>query len=99
MLDVVPELNPERHHPPGVRNPSKTFPQEPETNQHYQGVAIMQGFRLDQPRVPQTKQTVGHWTRPSHHINLIGLKKVLCPVTEHDQHEYLKRAFVPLGVE
>jgi len=47
MLNVMPELNPERDHPPRVRNSGKALPEHPKTDQHHQGVAVVQGFGLD----------------------------------------------------
>src|SRR5271163_1352783 len=32
MLDVMPELDPEGDHPPGMRNSGESFTEDPETN-------------------------------------------------------------------
>src|ERR1700722_10100987 len=74
MLNVMPELNPESDHPPGMGNSSKSFAQEPKAGQHDQRITVMKGFRLDEPGIPQAKQAIGLRTRPSHDINLISLK-------------------------
>src|ERR1700678_495863 len=49
MFDVMPELNPEGYHPPGMRPPGKTLAQHPNADEHDQGIAVVQRFCLDQP--------------------------------------------------
>src|ERR1700691_5521837 len=99
MFDVVPELDPESHHPPCVGNSGKALSEHPNADEHHQGVAVVQRFCLDQPGIPQTEQAESFRARPSHHINLVSLKQVLAPMRKHDQHENLQSTLVPAGVE
>ncbi len=59
----------------------------------------MQGFGLNQPGVPQTKNAIGLRARPSHHINLVSLDQMLAPMCEHNKQEELKRTLVPASVQ
>src|ERR1700722_8321102 len=99
MFYVMPELNPERDHPPGMRAPGKAFSEYPNADQHDQGVAIMQRFGLNQPRIPQTEQAQSLRARPSHDIDLVSLNQMLRPMTEHNHHKDLQRALMPTGIE
>jgi len=73
VLDVMPELDPERDHPPGMRDAGEPFSEYPETDQHDQRVTVVQNLSLDQPRIKQSKQTQRLGTRPPHDVDLIGL--------------------------
>src|SRR5580704_4400285 len=45
MLDVMPELNPKRNHPPGMRSSGKALAKNPEADQHHQGIAVVHSLR------------------------------------------------------
>src|SRR3954471_4393441 len=49
MLEVVPDLNPERNHPPLVRSTGESATQHPKTDQHHQCEAVVKRFSLHQP--------------------------------------------------
>src|SRR3984885_1338312 len=99
MLDVMPELDHERHRPPGSSSSCKAFAQYPYPDEHHHGVAIVQRLRLDEPRIPQTDQAIGLRSRPSHDINLVSLEQMLSPMRQDNKQEDLQRALVPLGIE
>src|SRR5579864_642718 len=99
MLNVVPELDPERDHPPGVGNPGETLPQDPQADKHDQGIAVMQRLRLYEPGVYEPQHTQRLWTRPMHYIDLVGLKEMFPPMGDDDGHESQQRGLVPAGVE
>src|ERR1700722_4606974 len=90
MFDMMPELYPERDHPPRIGNSREALPQHPNADQHHQGIAIMQRFCLDQPGIPQAEQAQSPRARPSHNINLVSLDKVLGPMSEHNKHKNLQ---------
>src|SRR3984957_8031238 len=54
VFKVMPELNNQRSGPPLARSSRKPFTQNPNANKHHQRITVMQSFRLDQPRIPQT---------------------------------------------
>src|SRR5438477_12489088 len=64
MLEVVPELNPESDHPPRMRPPGKSFPQNPETNHHYQRKAVMEHFRFHEPWIVHAEYSHRHRAWP-----------------------------------
>src|SRR5579862_7261050 len=99
MLNVMPELDPKRHHPPGMRNPRKSLAEHPQANEHDQGIAIVQGFGLNQPRIQQTDQAQSFRTRPPHDIDLVSLDEMLSPMRQHDEHENLQPTLMPTGIE
>src|SRR6266852_6627039 len=99
MLDVMPELDRQSCRPPLPRKPGESFAEHPKADQHDQGVAVVQGFGLDQPGVPQTKNAIGLRARPSHHVNLVSLDQMLAPMCEHNKQEELKRTLVPASVQ
>src|SRR5579864_9530419 len=99
MLDVVPELNPKCHHPPGMGDAGKALPEYPKADQHDQGIAIVQSLCLDQPGIKQPKQSQGLWPRPVHHVDLIGLDQMFSPMRQHNYHEDLQRTLMPTRVE
>ena len=68
----------------------ESFAQHPDTDEHDDGVAVVQGLGFDQPGIPQTKNSIGLRARPSHDINLVSLDQMLAPVRQHDEHETLK---------
>jgi hypothetical protein len=89
MFDVMPKLNPERRHPPGMGDSRKSFTENPQADQHHQCVAIVQGLGFDEPGIPQPKHSIRFGTGPVHDINLVRLDQVLGPVCQHDHHKYL----------
>src|SRR5579863_7324495 len=99
MFNVMPELNPKGNHPPGVRNSGKALAKHPQADQHHQGVAVVQSFGLNQPRVPQPDKAICPRPRPSHDINLISLEKMFTPVRQHYKHKDLQTALVPARIE
>src|SRR6202041_867773 len=99
VLNVMPELDPERHHPPSVRNSGKSLAEHPKADEHHQGIAVVQGLRLDQPRIPQTNQAQSLRARPSHNINLVSLDQVLGPMGEHNKHKDLQPTLMPTSIE
>jgi hypothetical protein len=44
VLDVMPELDSERDHPPGVRPPLKSFVESPDAGEHNQRVEVVKQF-------------------------------------------------------
>lgn len=99
MLDVMPELDHQGCRPPLPRNASESFAKHPKAGEHDQGVAVVQGFGLDQPGIPQSKNAIGFRARPSHDVNLVSLDQMLAPMCEHNQREALQRTLVPPGVQ
>src|SRR5579862_3529601 len=99
MLEVVPELDDECNRPPFASSAGKSLPQNPNANQHHQGIAIVQYFGLDEPRIPEAKYPVGFWPGPPHHVNLIGLDQMLAPVRQYNDHKYLQRSLMPHRVQ
>ena len=55
MLNVMPELNHQRDHPPRARSSAESLAQHPKPDQHEQRIAVVQHFGLDQPRIPQAQ--------------------------------------------
>lgn len=52
MFDVVPELDDQCDRPPGACSACKPFQKNPDSDQHYQGIAIVKYLRLNQPGIP-----------------------------------------------
>src|SRR5580704_8299768 len=99
MLDVMPELDHQRHCPPCSCGSAEPLAEYPKPDQHHQSVAVVKRFRLDQPRVPKAQNAVSLRAWPAHHKNLIGLHEVFTPVSKHDKHEDLQRTLMPHGVQ
>src|SRR5258708_16279152 len=58
MFDVVPELDHQRHCPPGPRSPGKSLAQDPNTGEHDQSEALVQSLGFDYPAIPQTNNSI-----------------------------------------
>lgn len=99
MLDVMPKLDHERDGPPFTRSPGETFPEHPKSNEHHDGIAVVQQLGSHEPGKEQSKNTVGTWPRPAEHVNLKRLSQVLSPVGQHYEHEHIEGAFVPNAIQ
>src|SRR6185437_19960 len=95
----MPELDPKRDHPPRVRCSREALPEYPNSNKHDNGVAVMKRFGFNQPRVVQATKSQGLGPWPVHYINLVRLHQMFRPMREHDNHEKLQSALVPLGIQ
>src|SRR5450759_1274359 len=51
MLDMMPELDPEGHHPPRVRGAGKSLPDHPQAYQHHQSESVVEHFRFHEPGI------------------------------------------------
>ena len=99
VLEVMPELNPERDHPPFVRSARKTLSQNPEPDEHHEGETVVQRLCLHEPRIVHAENSHRHLAGPVHHEELVRLDDVLEPVKKHDRQKNLKRHFVPARVQ
>src|SRR5215204_5417202 len=99
VFDVMPELNDERDGPPLARGACKSFAKHPDADEHHDRVAVMQQLGAHQPRKEESEYAAGFWARPTHHVDLIRLRQVLGPVSEHDQHEEVESAFMPNSIQ
>src|ERR1700686_5328499 len=54
VFKVMPELNNQRSSPPLAGSSGEAFSQHPDADQHHQRITVMQNFRLNEPRIPQT---------------------------------------------
>src|SRR6185437_8800417 len=57
VLNVMPELDHQSNRPPCERPAGKTFTEDPNSDQHYQSIAVVQGFGLNEPRPKQPKKS------------------------------------------
>src|SRR5687768_3418262 len=51
VLEMMPELNPERDHPPCMRRPRESFPEHPQPDQHHKSESVVEHFRFHEPRI------------------------------------------------
>src|SRR5262245_43589897 len=99
MLDVMPELNHERHSPPLPRCSGKTFSESPDSDQHHDRVSIMQHFRAYKPRKAEAKNAIGLQPGPTENVKLVSLREMLRPVCQHDEGKNMQRALMPNAVQ
>src|SRR5215471_14843440 len=101
MLDMVKELNRERHGPPLPVAAARSEPaaKRPESNQHHDGISVVQRFGLDQPRIeiPEKASRLRH--RPCEHVDLKDLQQMFGPVRQYDGDEQSQRQLMPFSVE
>ena len=100
MLEVMEELNAERDRPPAaIVGRAEPATQHPDAGQHHERVAVVEKLGADEPREHVAEGAMGHRDGPAHDVNLVHLEDVLGPVRQHDHHEDLQRALVPLAVQ
>src|SRR6185369_14388877 len=58
VFDVVPELNNQRDRPPLTRGSGKAFAEYPNSNEHYEGITVVQELSSDEPRKEETQHAV-----------------------------------------
>src|SRR4030095_5586727 len=95
VLDVMEELDRERDGPPSaVQDATESGPQRPQPDKHHDRVAVVQRFRLNQPREEVTNQSACFRYRPAQPVNLERLQQVLAPMGQYDHHEEPQRDFM-----
>src|SRR5205814_1793002 len=94
VLDVMPELNDQRGHPPVARPAREAGQEEPYPRQHDHGVAIVQHFGVHQPGEPLSQHPARLVDRPVERVHLERLDEMLRQVREHDDHEDSEGALV-----
>ncbi len=99
VLDMMPKLDRERDGPPFTRCACKTFSQGPDTDEHHDGVPVVHQLGAHEPRKEQTQHAACFRSWPAEHVNLIRLREMLGPVCQHDNHQGIKGALVPNGVQ
>jgi len=99
MLNVMPELNHQRDGPPGPRTSREAFAKDPQPNQHHNRIPVMQSFRFDEPRIPESENAIGHWPRPPHDPDLVSLRQMFSPMQKNNGHENLQRPLMPARVK
>src|SRR5687767_2006558 len=99
MLEMVPELNPERDHPPCVRGARESLSHHPQADQHHESESVVEHFRFHEPRIVHAQKAHRHRPSPVHHKELVRLYDVLEPVEQHDRQEALQCGLVPARVE
>jgi len=99
VFDVVPELNNQRDRPPLTRGSGKAFAEYPNSNEHYEGITVVQDLSSDEPRKEETQDAVCTRPWPAEHVNLKGLREVFGPVREYDEHKQVERPLVPNGIQ
>src|SRR5215475_15781638 len=95
----MPKLDIERNHPPGSRAADETAAQDPETDEHDEGIPVVQRLRGHEPGEPESQHAAGlfHW--PVERVDLQGLRQMLGPMRQDDRHENLETALMPRAVE
>jgi archaeosine synthase beta-subunit len=100
VLDVMPELDAERHRPPPpIFHAGKPRTEDPQPNQHHQRVGVVQHFGLHQPWVEQPEHAERFRHRPAEHVDLKSLKKMFAPVRKDDDDEGTQGQLVVLTVQ
>src|SRR3954469_8859263 len=95
----MPELDDQRDGPPFTRSARKALAEHEEPDQHHDGVAVVHHLRAYQPGKEQTENATGLWPRPTKDPNLVSLREMLSPVSEHDEHKRVQCAPVPHAVQ
>src|SRR5205807_4811667 len=72
VLEMVPELDPESHHPPRVRSAGESLSEHPQADQHHESEAVMKDFGLHEPRIIHPNKTHRHRAWPMQHEELVG---------------------------
>src|ERR1700733_2012467 len=83
VLDVVPELDDQRHRPPFPGQAGESLAQYPDTDQHDERVAVVERFRTHQPRVKQAQHAAGLSPWPAQVIYLPRLGQMFRPMSQH----------------
>src|SRR6266540_2302162 len=99
VLDVVPELDDQRHGPPELRTTREPTPQYPKTDEHHHGVPVMEPFLRDQNREQLAQHAARLRAGQAQAPDLVRLNEMLRPVREHDHEERVERDAVIPAVE